>query len=163
VGDVLAQVDDLVAAADFADYCERAETRALGRALAALGIGTQFVGQDLTEGDHVADAPVRPPASSNDHAPEADVTAGTETLEAPEPPSPPLDWRDLFPQIRLPVLVCVGRQSKIFPWQGSAYVGKHIPGAKTVFFEHSGHMPFYEAPEKFNHVVRDFVLCVPKT
>jgi hypothetical protein len=46
-------------AAAFADYCERAETRALGRALAALGIGTQFVGQDLTEGDHVADAPVR--------------------------------------------------------------------------------------------------------
>jgi pimeloyl-ACP methyl ester carboxylesterase len=106
---------------------------------------------------------VRPPASSNGHAPEADVTAGTETLEAPEPPSPPLDWRDLFPQIRLPVLVCVGRQSKIFPWQGSAYVGEHIPGAKTVFFEHSGHMPFYEAPEKFNHVVRDFVLCVAKT
>jgi hypothetical protein len=48
-------------AAGFADYVERAETRALGRALAALGIGTQFVGQDLTEGDHVADAPVRPP------------------------------------------------------------------------------------------------------
>jgi hypothetical protein len=48
-------------AADFADYCERAETRALGRSLAALGIGTQFVGQDLTEGAHVADAPVAPP------------------------------------------------------------------------------------------------------
>jgi hypothetical protein len=46
-------------AGDFADYCERAETRALGRALAALGIGTPFVGQDLTEGEHVADAPVR--------------------------------------------------------------------------------------------------------
>jgi hypothetical protein len=76
-------------AADFADYCERAETRALGRALAALGIGTQFVGQDLTEGEHVADAPVRPPASRNGHTPAADVTAGTETLEAPEPPSPP--------------------------------------------------------------------------
>jgi hypothetical protein len=45
-------------AAGFADYVERAETRALGRALAALGIGTQFVGQDLTEGAHVADAPV---------------------------------------------------------------------------------------------------------
>ena len=71
-----------------------------------------------------------------------------------------LDWRDLFPQIRLPVLVCVGRQSKIFPWQGSAYVGEHIPGAQTVFFEHSGHMPFYEEPEKFNHVVREFVLSL---
>ncbi len=32
--------------------------------LAALGIGTQFVGQELTEGDHVADAPV---ASTNGH------------------------------------------------------------------------------------------------
>jgi len=51
-------------AADFGDYCERAETSALGRALAALGIGTQFVGQDLTEGEHVADAPV---AHANGH------------------------------------------------------------------------------------------------
>jgi hypothetical protein len=50
--------------ADFPDFCERAETRALGRALAALGIGTQFVGQDLTEGEHVADAPVRPPVAA---------------------------------------------------------------------------------------------------
>jgi hypothetical protein len=76
-------------AADFADYCERAETRALGRALAALGIGTQFVGQDLTEGEHVADAPVRPPASTNGHAPEADVLHGTDRQEVPEgePPS----------------------------------------------------------------------------
>ena len=62
---------------------------------------------------------------------------------------------------RLPVLVCVGRQSKVFPWQGSAYVGEHIAGAKTVFFEHSGHMPFYEEPEKFNQAVREFVQSLP--
>jgi hypothetical protein len=49
--------------ADFADFCERAETRAVGRALALAGFGTQFVGQDLTEGEHVADAPVTPPQS----------------------------------------------------------------------------------------------------
>src|SRR5882724_12351699 len=49
-------------------YVERAETRARGRALAALGIGTQFVGQDLTEGEHVADAPVRPLAPTNGDA-----------------------------------------------------------------------------------------------
>jgi non-heme chloroperoxidase len=71
-----------------------------------------------------------------------------------------LDWRDLFPQIKLPVLVCVGRQSKVFPWQGSAYVGEKIEGAKTVFFEQSGHMPFYEEPEKFNQTVRDFVISL---
>jgi hypothetical protein len=69
-------------ATDFADSCERAETRAIGRALAALGIGTQFVGQDLTEGEHVADAPVRPPASTNGHAPAAHVTTATGTPEA---------------------------------------------------------------------------------
>jgi pimeloyl-ACP methyl ester carboxylesterase len=71
-----------------------------------------------------------------------------------------LDWRDLFPRVQLPVLVCVGRQSKVFPWQGSAYVGEHVAGAQTVFFEHSGHMPFYEEPEKFNQVVRGFVLSL---
>jgi hypothetical protein len=69
--------------ADFADFCERAETRALGRALAVLGFGTQFVGQDLTEGDHVADAPVAP--STNGHITTTDVTA-----EAQEPTPAPL-------------------------------------------------------------------------
>ena len=47
-------------AAGFADYVERAETRALGRALAVLGYGTQYVGTDLTEGEHLVDAPVAP-------------------------------------------------------------------------------------------------------
>jgi hypothetical protein len=51
--------------AGFEDYVERAETRALGRALAALGIGTQFVGQDLTEGEHIVDAPVAQPVDAS--------------------------------------------------------------------------------------------------
>jgi hypothetical protein len=42
----------------FEDFVEKAETRAIGRALALLGFGTQFVGEELSEGDHVADAPV---------------------------------------------------------------------------------------------------------
>jgi hypothetical protein len=50
--------------ADFTDYAERAETRAVGPALALLGFGTQFVGQDLSEGEHVADAPVQGDRSS---------------------------------------------------------------------------------------------------
>lgn len=48
----------------FEDYCERAETRCVGRALALLGFGTAFVGQDLTEGEHVADAPVTTPGAA---------------------------------------------------------------------------------------------------
>jgi len=68
-----------------------------------------------------------------------------------------LDWRDLVPRITLPSLVLVGKKSKIFPWQGSAWVGEHIPGARTVFFEESGHMLFYEEHEKFNRVVGEWV------
>jgi hypothetical protein len=34
---------------DFGDYIEKAATKALGRALAQLGYGTQFVGFELDE------------------------------------------------------------------------------------------------------------------
>jgi hypothetical protein len=55
---------------DFADYIEAAETKALGRALAALGFGTQFT-HDYDFADlaaqgarlQVVDAPVGPPQS----------------------------------------------------------------------------------------------------
>src|SRR5258708_5929144 len=46
-------------AVNFADYIEKAETGAIGRALAALGYGTQFTGDELDEGvERLADAPV---------------------------------------------------------------------------------------------------------
>jgi pimeloyl-ACP methyl ester carboxylesterase len=67
------------------------------------------------------------------------------------------DWRSQLPQIKLPTLVCVGRKSMIFNWRGSAEVGKLIPNAKTVFFENSGHMLFYEEAAKFNREVANFV------
>jgi hypothetical protein len=56
----------------FEDFVEKSETRSVGRALALLGFGTQFVGEELDEGDHVADAAVAPPApapSPNGHPP----------------------------------------------------------------------------------------------
>ncbi|HEX3643195.1 MAG TPA: hypothetical protein VHV10_18055 [Ktedonobacteraceae bacterium] len=45
-------------AAAFPDYLEKAETGAIGRALVGLGFGTQFTGDELDEGDRLADAPV---------------------------------------------------------------------------------------------------------
>ncbi len=41
----------------FGDYLEKAETGSIGRALAALGYGTQFTGDELTEG-RIVDSPV---------------------------------------------------------------------------------------------------------
>ena len=68
-----------------------------------------------------------------------------------------LDWRDFLPFIDMPTLVCVARHSTVFDWQGSAYVGEVIPNAKTVFFEESGHMLFWEEPDKFNQTLLEFV------
>jgi len=46
-------------AGDFRDYIEKAETKAVGRALATLGYGTQYIPDD---GDRIADSPVDRPA-----------------------------------------------------------------------------------------------------
>lgn len=42
---------------DFGDFLEKAETKAVGRALAMLGYGTQFA-PDLDEGTRIVDSPV---------------------------------------------------------------------------------------------------------
>jgi hypothetical protein len=44
----------------FVDYLEKAETGAIGRALAVAGFGTQFT-DDLEEGDRIVDSPRRGP------------------------------------------------------------------------------------------------------
>lgn len=43
---------------DFGDYLEKAETKAVGRALAMLGYGTQFAADELDEGERIVDSPI---------------------------------------------------------------------------------------------------------
>lgn len=43
---------------DFGDYLEKAETKAVGRALAMLGFGTQFAADELDEGERIVDSPI---------------------------------------------------------------------------------------------------------
>jgi len=50
-------------AASFPDYIEKAETGSIGRALAALGYGTQFTGDELNEAHRIVDSPVNRSAS----------------------------------------------------------------------------------------------------
>src|SRR5215471_7765229 len=45
-------------AVSFPDFIEKAETGAIGRALAALGYGTQFTGDELNEEHRIVDSPV---------------------------------------------------------------------------------------------------------
>lgn len=56
-GKILAQAHGNETVADFRDYFEKAETKAIGRALAIAGYGTQFT-VDLEEGTRVVDTPL---------------------------------------------------------------------------------------------------------
>lgn len=44
----------------FPDFIEKAETGAIGRALALIGYGTQFTADELDEGQRIVDSPVQP-------------------------------------------------------------------------------------------------------
>lgn len=68
-----------------------------------------------------------------------------------------LDWRDLLPEIKLPVLVMVGKKSVIWGTGGASYPAEQTPGAMLVEFENSGHMPFYHEADKFNETVASFI------
>ncbi|HEX3643161.1 MAG TPA: hypothetical protein VHV10_17885 [Ktedonobacteraceae bacterium] len=60
-------------AACFPDYLEKAETGSIGRALAALGYGTQFTGDELDEGtDRIADAPISHQPQQQERQPDID-------------------------------------------------------------------------------------------
>lgn len=75
--------------ADFGDFLEKAETKALGRALAALGYGTQFA-PDLDEGHRLVDSPRERargnvPAEPPSHEAPTGAAAGPTERSAPPP------------------------------------------------------------------------------
>ncbi|MGZ3694607.1 MAG: hypothetical protein ACXWQO_10530 [Bdellovibrionota bacterium] len=57
-GRIIATSHKSEAAGNFPDFMEKAETGAIGRALALIGFGTQFCADELDEGDRIVDAPV---------------------------------------------------------------------------------------------------------
>jgi hypothetical protein len=58
-GRIIAQGTKQETKAGFPDFLEKAETGAIGRALALCGYGTQFA-PELDEGERLADAPIKP-------------------------------------------------------------------------------------------------------
>ena len=86
-------------AASFADYIEKAETGAIGRALAGLGFGTQFTGDEFDEQHRIVDAPVQSnqternsqSAASNRPAKASQPAPSTSPAGASLPPQPAAD------------------------------------------------------------------------
>lgn len=59
-GRIIAQGTKSETPSGFPDYIEKAESSAIGRALALIGFGTQFCADELDEGDRLADSPAAP-------------------------------------------------------------------------------------------------------
>lgn len=80
----------------FPDFIEKAETGAIGRALALVGYGTQFCADELDEGERIVDAPVEPRHAYGEAAEEFERTEPARmepAAAAPAPMKDPGDYR----------------------------------------------------------------------
>lgn len=112
----------------------------------------------------VQDALVRA-CFSNGRAPDDDVVAAwiNESLRPPDSAMlaflfamAAYDWRGCLADLPVPVLLCYGAHSAVYPTDLRHWMAAAIPDSTLVTFEHSGHAPFWEEPDKFNDVVSRF-------
>ncbi|WP_425148705.1 alpha/beta fold hydrolase [Deinococcus sp.] len=62
-----------------------------------------------------------------------------------------------LPEIKVPVLVTVGRHDWITPLEASEELAAHLPNSELVIFEHSGHAPQVEEHGRYLEVLRSFL------
>ena len=71
-----------------------------------------------------------------------------------------INYRDQLHRITCPTLVVCGKYDSQFPLSCSIELAQTIPNATLKIFEHSGHYPFIEEPDKFQDVVKKFLTYV---
>ena len=75
---------------------------------------------------------------------------------------PAYDMADRIHEITAPTLILSGSNDWITPYEKtSSRLHRDIAGSELVRFEHSGHMPFAEEPDRFLQVVRDWLRKLP--
>jgi non-heme chloroperoxidase len=67
------------------------------------------------------------------------------------------DHRPLLASIDVPVLLCYGAQSAVYPTAVGEQLSEEIGDATLSVFEHSGHALFWEEPTELNDAVAQFV------
>jgi proline iminopeptidase len=67
------------------------------------------------------------------------------------------DMNPELPKYRFPCLVITGRYDFNVAPSVAYKISKAIPGSRFVVFESSGHLPFYEEPDRFVQVVEEFL------
>jgi proline iminopeptidase len=68
-----------------------------------------------------------------------------------------LDMWPVLPSFHMPTLVATGRYDMNVAPSTAWRIHKAIPDSRWVVFEKSGHLPYFEEPEKFVQVVNEFV------
>jgi pimeloyl-ACP methyl ester carboxylesterase len=68
-----------------------------------------------------------------------------------------LSYAHRLDEVRVPTLILAGRHDTEAPLPCSTELLDGIPGAEMVIFEHSGHSPFVEEPERFADVLGAFL------
>jgi non-heme chloroperoxidase len=66
------------------------------------------------------------------------------------------DWREQLSRFPVPVLLCYGARSAVYPNDPGSELARRLPESELIVFERSGHSPFFEEPEKFNAEVARF-------
>jgi proline iminopeptidase len=87
-------------------------------------------------------------------------SAGSFRRHVNEPLDADMGKYDLNPEIakfRLPVLVITGRYDMNVAPVVALKIHRAIPGSQLVVFDRSGHLPFFEEPERFKKVVEEFL------
>ena len=67
------------------------------------------------------------------------------------------DARPLLPEIRVPVLILVGKDDRIVPIEEAQAMNDLIPDSRLEIIGDAGHLPNMEQPELYNRIVRDFI------
>lgn len=73
---------------------------------------------------------------------------------------PEADLRGLLPTITAPVFVGWAMRDRLVQWRRNRAAVRTLPGATVVGFQHAGHAPFLEEPERFNAAVEGFLARV---
>ena len=68
---------------------------------------------------------------------------------------------DNLPDITTPTLIVWGEHDRVFPFRHAYYGREKIPGAALHIFPDCGHIPFFEQPDAFNTLVREFLHSTP--
>lgn len=64
---------------------------------------------------------------------------------------------DVLAELDSPVLIIHGEADNIMRPASTEHFSELIPNAQTTFYPQVGHMPFLEAPDRFNQELREFV------